>query len=79
MVEALRKAGIKNWLIFWDGRDLFHLIKCENYQHAMEQFLADPVGDRWQREMAILFDSTHEALTFVKSLFGTLEFDIEAA
>lgn len=58
VVEALRRAGIQNWKIFRDGRDLFHFIECEDYQQAMEQFLADPVGDRWQREMAILFDFT---------------------
>ncbi|AKU15651.1 L-rhamnose mutarotase [Luteipulveratus mongoliensis] len=53
---ALREAGVRSWRIFRDGRDLFHLVECDDYA-AMRAALRDlPVNVEWQAQMAELLD-----------------------
>jgi L-rhamnose mutarotase len=53
---ALRAAGVYQWRIWRDGRDLFHVVDCDDYQ-AMRAALRDhPANIPWQEQMAELLD-----------------------
>ncbi|MGD0196788.1 MAG: L-rhamnose mutarotase [Solirubrobacteraceae bacterium] len=52
LLVAQRKAGIKRWLIFRDGLDLFHSVEADNFEAAIAQLENNPVDKRWQVEMA---------------------------
>lgn len=48
---SLRRAGVRAWRIWRDGRDLFHLVEVEDYR-AMRRALADdPVNLAWQEHI----------------------------
>ena len=38
--QALREAGVHTWRIWRDGRDLFHVVEVDDYQH-MRAYLRD--------------------------------------
>jgi L-rhamnose mutarotase len=57
LLEAIRAAGVREWLIFRDGLDLFHAIDCEDYDRAIATLAANPVNARWQAEMAPFFEA----------------------
>ncbi len=53
---ALRAAGVHQWRIWRDGRDLFHLVECDDYR-AMRAALRDhPANIPWQAQMAELLE-----------------------
>jgi L-rhamnose mutarotase len=53
---ALREAGVHNWRIWRDGRDLFHVVEVEDYQQ-MRHFLRDhPANIPWQAKMSDLLE-----------------------
>ena len=57
---ALRAAGVHCWQIWRDGRHLFHLVECEDYQ-AMRAALRDhPANVAWQARMAELLEVTDD-------------------
>lgn len=53
---SLRAAGVHNWRIWRDGRDLFHLVDCDDYQRMREALRDDPVNIAWQERMAELLE-----------------------
>lgn len=56
LVDALNKAGVRNWRIWRSGQDLFHLMDVDDY-HAMRLALADhPANIPWQARMAELLE-----------------------
>ena len=50
--DAQRDAGVRRWLIFQDGLDLFHVADCEDFDNSMRLLAEDPTDQSWQREMA---------------------------
>jgi L-rhamnose mutarotase len=50
--ELHRKVGIRRWLIFRHGLDLFHVVDCDDFDRAAALLASDPVDRRWQDEMA---------------------------
>jgi L-rhamnose mutarotase len=60
VLEAIRQAGVRQWLIFRDGLDLFHFIECEDYERAIAELAGDPVNQRWQAEMAPMMEVAHD-------------------
>jgi|SRR5579863_2235129 len=52
LLEAQRAAGVRRWLIFSDGLDLFHVGECEHFDESMRLLAGDPVDQAWQREMS---------------------------
>ena len=48
LAARLRLAGVRDWRIWRDGRDLFHLIDVEDYQEMRRALAADPVNAEWQ-------------------------------
>ena len=52
LTAAQRGLGIRRWLIFRDGLDLFHTVECENFERAVAGLAQHPVDRRWQAQMA---------------------------
>ena len=53
---ALRDAGVHGWTIYRSGRELFHLVECDDYA-AMRAFLRDhPANIPWQARMGELLE-----------------------
>ncbi len=51
-----RAAGVHQWRIWRDGRDLFHVVDCDDYK-AMRAALRDhPANIPWQARMAELLE-----------------------
>ena len=44
-------AGIHDWTIWRSGRDLFHLVECDNFDAAMRVVDASPANDAWQADI----------------------------
>lgn len=60
VLEAIKRAGIRRYLIFRDGLDLFHFIECDDYDRAIAELAAEPVNVRWQAEMAPMMAVAHD-------------------
>jgi L-rhamnose mutarotase len=52
LLQAQRAAGIKRWVIYRDGLDLFHSVEAEDFDAAIAKLAEDPVDVRWQAAMA---------------------------
>jgi L-rhamnose mutarotase len=48
MIEAHRRAGIHDWTIWRSGRELFHLVECDDLETAFRLLDGDPANERWQ-------------------------------
>ena len=60
LLAAIRAAGAHEWTIWRSGRDLFHVIDCDDYA-ALLAALADlPVNVAWQARMAGYLDVVHD-------------------
>ena len=53
---ALRAAGVHTWEIWRDGRHLFHLVECEDYQAMRAALRVHPANVAWQARMAELLE-----------------------
>jgi L-rhamnose mutarotase len=52
LLALLQRAGISEWVIWRSGRELFHLVECDDFEAALEIIGRDPADVRWQRAMA---------------------------
>ena len=52
MLEALRKAGIRNYNIFRHGLTLFGYFETDDLDASRKAIAADPVNARWGAYMA---------------------------
>jgi L-rhamnose mutarotase len=59
LIAAQREFGIRRWLIFRDGLDLFHCIECDDYARAIAQLVSHPVNRLWQEEMSRYTQAPH--------------------
>ena len=48
LLDAHRRAGIRDWWIWRSGRDLFHLVDCDDLPSAFAELDRDPANERWQ-------------------------------
>jgi len=53
---ALRAAGVYGWRIWRSGRDLFHLVECDDYASMRAYLRAHPANVPWQARMAELLE-----------------------
>jgi L-rhamnose mutarotase len=53
---ALREAGVHAWRIWRDGRDLFHVVECDDYAAMREALREHPANIPWQARMADLLE-----------------------
>ncbi|MGN6199568.1 L-rhamnose mutarotase [Humibacter sp.] len=42
------RAGIRDWTIWRSGDRLFHLVECDDFDHAMRIIRGDDADRRWQ-------------------------------
>lgn len=52
VLDAQRDAGVRRWLIFQDGLDLFHVADCEDFDRSMRLLAEDPRDASWQRQVS---------------------------
>ena len=48
LIAAHRRVGIHDWRIWRSGRDLFHLVECDDFDAAIRELERDPANERWQ-------------------------------
>jgi len=53
---ALREAGVHAWRIWRSGRDLFHLVECDDFVAMREHLRTHPANVPWQARMAKLLE-----------------------
>jgi L-rhamnose mutarotase len=56
VLDAHRRAGITDWSIWRSGRDLFHLVECDDLPAALRQLDQDPANERWQEFIGTYVD-----------------------
>jgi L-rhamnose mutarotase len=54
MLDAFRRAGIRNYTIFRDGNQVFGYFEADDLASAERFMAAQPVSARWQDSMADL-------------------------
>jgi L-rhamnose mutarotase len=57
---ALRAAGVHNWRIWRSGRELFHLVECEDYTRMRAFLQKHPANIPWQERMGELLEVTDD-------------------
>ena len=60
LVAAIRAAGASRWTIWRSGRELFHVIECEDYARLLAELAELPVNVAWQARMSELLDVVHD-------------------
>ncbi|CAL9358830.1 L-rhamnose mutarotase [Streptomyces sp. DH-12] len=60
LTAAIRAAGVTSWTIWRSGRELFHLLECEDYARLLAELEHLPVNVAWQARMADLLDVVHD-------------------
>ena len=64
MLALLKEAGIRNYSIWSDGRDVFGYYECEHGVAFAEKTQAEsPVVDRWNEYMQDVLDLTMDPVT----------------
>ena len=53
---ALREAGVHSWRIWRDGRELFHVVEVDDYQHMRNFMREHPANLPWQARMSELLE-----------------------
>ena len=53
---ALRAAGVHSWRIWRDGRELFHVVECDDYRAMRRALARHPANVAWQARMDELLD-----------------------
>lgn len=48
LASSFERLGIHDWSIWRSGRDLFHLVECDDFAAAMRALDDDPANQRWQ-------------------------------
>lgn len=46
---AFDRVGIRDWSIWRSGRDVFHLVDCDDYPAAIAALKDEPANHRWQQ------------------------------
>ena len=60
VIDAIKRNGIRRYIIFRDGLDVFHFIECDDYDRAIAEIAKDPVSIRWEAEIATMMAVTHD-------------------
>lgn len=56
MLDALRRAGIRNYTIFRNGNEMFGYFEADDLEAAGAHMAGQEVNARWQDAMADLLD-----------------------
>ncbi|MGJ9412911.1 L-rhamnose mutarotase [Aeromicrobium sp. CF4.19] len=60
LLVALRGAGVRDWVIWRDGRDLLHVVDTDDFDAAAQRIAGDPADVRWQARMVNLVEGFTE-------------------
>lgn len=53
LLEALQDHGVRDWVIWREGRDLLHVVDVDDYDALAAAIAEDPANQRWQEQMAV--------------------------
>lgn len=56
LAASFARIGIHDWTIWRSGRDLFHVVDCDDYVAAMNALIGDPADEAWQAKMGSYVD-----------------------
>jgi L-rhamnose mutarotase len=56
LAELLHDCGIDEWRIWRSGRNLFHLVDCDDFDASLAQLDASPLNQRWQDHINTIVD-----------------------
>jgi len=56
LLTKLKAVGISNYSIYRREQDLFLIMQVDNFDAAWRALDEDPTNQRWQKEMALLFE-----------------------
>jgi L-rhamnose mutarotase len=56
LADSFSRIGIHDWTIWRSGRDLFHLVECDDFLAAMCALDRDPANERWQAHIGDYVD-----------------------
>jgi L-rhamnose mutarotase len=56
VLAALRRVGVREWVIWRSGGHLFHMVEADDFAAAMAALEHDPVNERGQEHMAGFVD-----------------------
>ncbi|WP_020579348.1 L-rhamnose mutarotase [Actinopolymorpha alba] len=56
LAASFARIGIRNWSIWRSGRDLFHLVECDDWVAAMKALAGDPADEAWQAHIGRYVD-----------------------
>jgi L-rhamnose mutarotase len=68
LLAAIRDAGAREWTIWRSGRELFHVIDCDDYAGLLAALEDLPVNVAWQARMGGYLDVVHDYSDAGKSL-----------
>jgi len=60
LAASFARLGIRDWTIWRSGRDLFHLVECDDFAAAMTALDDDPANARWQAHIGRFVDHFEE-------------------
>ncbi|MFI6984939.1 L-rhamnose mutarotase [Embleya sp. NPDC050154] len=60
LIAAIKAGGAHEWNIWRSGRDLFHLIECDDYAALLASLADLPVNIEWQARMGELTEVAHD-------------------
>jgi len=60
LVAAIRAAGAERWTIWRSGRELVHVIECEDYERLLAELAELPVNVARQARMSELLEVVHD-------------------
>lgn len=60
LLAAIRAAGVRRWTIWRSGRDLFHVVECDDYAAVIAALADLPVNVAWQARMGELLEVVHD-------------------
>jgi len=56
LLAAIKAAGISKYSIFRRGQELFFYMHIDDFDRAWDELAQVPINQRWQKEMAHLFE-----------------------
>lgn len=68
LAATFARIGIHEWTIWRTGRDLFHLVECDDYDAALRALADDPANTRWQAHIGRFLESDPEPISRVWTL-----------
>lgn len=79
LATALRRSGVRDWAIYIDGVDLFHVLEVDDYRAMRRAMRDDPANIAWQQrvgplhEVADSYDGDDDGLPRLWSLTAQID------